>query len=377
MNPPYRRAMLGIVLAIGMLGALPVAVFAAQPTCGQTLTTNTTLTANLDCSAYNGTALFMGANGITLNLNGKTIIGYGGDEYQYGVYTNGYDRTTITNGTIRNFYIAVYVSESNKTTVSFLNVDGENPNVDYGIYEYYGVYNVFNHITAVDTYEAVYMEGSAGSTLKNSNLTSTDIAVYPNETTAAVITNNILHGDSYGGYEYESNRNTWSGNSANGGDYGFYFDCRGWGVVTVTGNTANNNSSTGFYVYECYEVDHPVDGYTGTRVTGNTANGNDYGFEDYDSYNELWKSNFAADNDYDGFYLDSPSRYRIVYNTSLRNDHGFYITDNKSWYNAQAVSYNTARRNDSNGFYAQYGTPGTGNVSVNNSPNKCVNVHCT
>ncbi len=200
--------------------------------------------------------------------------------------------------------------------------------------------------------------------------------MYPYQTTHNTVSNNTLHGDDYGAYEYQSHRNVYSGNTANNGNYGFYLNCDGYGQVTVTGNTANNNDSTGFYVDECYVVDHPVDGFIGSRIVGNTANGNGYGFEDYDSYNELWRMNVANDNDNDGFYFDYPSNYRIVYNTALRNDSsGFYIDDNYSYYNVEKVSFNTARRNDSYGFYAAYGAPGADNVATLNSPN-CYNVDC-
>ena len=111
---------------------------AAQPTCGQTLTTNTTLTADLDCSGYGGTALYMGANSIVLNLNGHTIWGPTGNEGQYGVYTDGYNRTTIKNGSINHYYIGAYLNGSNRTLVQNVEMAGENAD-DYGVYIDYGV----------------------------------------------------------------------------------------------------------------------------------------------------------------------------------------------------------------------------------------------
>ena len=80
MNPPYRRMALSVILALGVLGAIPGVALAAQPSCGDTLYVNTTLTGDLDCSAYGGTALYMGKKGITLNLNGYTIWGFTGDD---------------------------------------------------------------------------------------------------------------------------------------------------------------------------------------------------------------------------------------------------------------------------------------------------------
>ena len=377
MNLPYRRAVLGIALAIGMLGALPVAVFAAQPSCGQTLTANTTLTANLDCSGFPGdNALNIGANGITVNLNGKTILGPAGYDNLSGIDTQGYNRTTVTNGTIRDYTYGVYSYASNRTTASYLTIDGNDTASSYGIYQSYGVNSVYNHLTVVDTYDAVYMEYNATTKVMNSNLTASNNALYNYDTTANVVSNNTLHGN-YGVYEYESNRNSYTGNTANNGSYGFYLQCDGYGNVFVNGNTANNNSNAGFYVYECYYVDHPVDGYIGSRIVNNIANGNDYGFEDYYSYNELWRMNTANDNDSDGFYFDYPSNHRIVSNTALRNDSdGFEIQDNYSYYNVEKISSNTARRNGSYGFYAGYGAPGSDNIARLNSTANCYNVDC-
>src|SRR2546423_11409696 len=62
-------------LLIGGAAGLAAAVLPgtpawASPSCGSTLTTNTTLTADLVCA---GDGLIIGADGITLNLGGHTI----------------------------------------------------------------------------------------------------------------------------------------------------------------------------------------------------------------------------------------------------------------------------------------------------------------
>ena len=376
MKPKYRRAVLGIALAIGMLGALPASVMAAQPVCGQTLTANTTLTANLNCSAFTGdNALNIGANQITVNLNGKTITGPAGFDNLSGVDTQGYNRTTVTNGTIRDYTFGVYSDGSNRTTGSFLTIDGNDTGDAYGIYQSYGVKGLFHHLTVVDTYEAVYMEYSATTTVRNSNLTGSDVGIYNYETTANVVSSNTLTGGNKGVYDYRSHRNSYTGNRSNGGTWGFYFQCDGYGQVNVNGNTANNNSEAGFYLNQCYVVGHPLDDFIGSRIVNNTANGNNFGFGDYDSYNELWRGNTANDNDNEGFYFDYPSGHRIVYNKALRNGDGIYIQDNYSYYDVATLSYNTARRNDGYGLYADYGADGQGNVATLNGTN-CYNVDC-
>ena len=59
-----RRMALGAVLSLGLLGMIPGVAFAAQPSCGDTITTNTTLTGNLNCSAVADDGLTFGADGI-------------------------------------------------------------------------------------------------------------------------------------------------------------------------------------------------------------------------------------------------------------------------------------------------------------------------
>src|SRR4051794_15035105 len=120
----FGRAALGGMVALGLLVAVPTAVFAAQPSCGDTLTVSTTLTSDLDCSGYDGTALTLGAKGITLNLGGHTLTGFTGPDNDSGVYSekNG---VTVTNGTINNANIGVYFYRVVGTTISWLTINGE------------------------------------------------------------------------------------------------------------------------------------------------------------------------------------------------------------------------------------------------------------
>jgi parallel beta-helix repeat protein len=72
---------------------------AAQPlTCGQTITQNTTLDADLNCPVGTGirAALFIGADGITLDLGGHTISA------SRSIIDEGHDNVTIRNGRLDN-----------------------------------------------------------------------------------------------------------------------------------------------------------------------------------------------------------------------------------------------------------------------------------
>ncbi len=86
-----------------VLAAVSGPVEAATVTCNQTITVNTTVDNDLTCPSGNG--LVIGANGITLDLNGHTIagsenIGTGGG---IGVVISGRTGATVRDGTVTGF----------------------------------------------------------------------------------------------------------------------------------------------------------------------------------------------------------------------------------------------------------------------------------
>ena len=113
------------VVSRAMVLALVVAGFtvlgggqalASHVSCGETITTDTTLDSDLVNCPNNG--IIIGASNITLNLNGHTIDGDGtpvdpcpeGEACDVGVLNRaGYDRLTIVGGTIRQFGVGIVV----------------------------------------------------------------------------------------------------------------------------------------------------------------------------------------------------------------------------------------------------------------------------
>jgi parallel beta-helix repeat protein len=82
----------GLILAAVAALALGAAPAAAQPACGDVLTQDTTLTADLHCD---GTALVIGAPGITLDLGGHVV-----GAIDPVIVNDGHDDVTIRNGKI-------------------------------------------------------------------------------------------------------------------------------------------------------------------------------------------------------------------------------------------------------------------------------------
>jgi parallel beta-helix repeat protein len=104
-----------VILAV-LVGVALVALSGAeaagqgQPRCGDTITTDTTLHHNLANCPNNG--IIIGADNITLNLNGHTIDGNGKpdkgcdpvkDFCDFGVAFEGHDGITVKHGTVRQF----------------------------------------------------------------------------------------------------------------------------------------------------------------------------------------------------------------------------------------------------------------------------------
>lgn len=382
----FQRISLSVAVALGMLAMVPGAVFAAQPACGDTLMANTTLTADLDCSAYGGTALYMGKKGITLNLNGYTIWGFTGDDSYDGVDTSDKKHTTIKNGTIANFDVAVYLNQSVGGTVKNLDITGDDGGSgDTGVYVYYGTTNTINNLDIDGAYYGFYLYGSANNWITNNDITDSTYGLYGEYEVGDHIVNNYAEYDYAGFYEDYNGHQWYEDNTANGdvdgGSYGFYMDCDEYGLITMINNTATGNSSYGFYVYYCYDY-YNSSPSNHSLFQGNVANDNDsIGFYDYYSINGVWQSNIAKRNGDEGFYMEYPGFVIFKWNIANRNgSDGIYAYNNySSIYNFTTFANNKANYNDDYGIDGEYGISGaSGNIARynGNAPDNCYNVDC-
>lgn len=101
--------------------ALAAGPAAAQtPPCGTTVTTDLTLTADMSCA---GTALWVGADGITIDLAGFTLTGNGATVGAAGVANIGYNETTNGNGTITGFFFGIHLEDADRNTIQDVTAD--------------------------------------------------------------------------------------------------------------------------------------------------------------------------------------------------------------------------------------------------------------
>src|SRR5215217_4952654 len=117
-----------VILMLAMSGCLALTAgqaSASHVSCGDTITADTTLDSDLvDCP---GNGIVIGADDVTLDLNGHTIDGDGvlGCDELYGCdfgvdNTAGHDGVTIENGSIRDFATAVFVLDASHNRLSRL-----------------------------------------------------------------------------------------------------------------------------------------------------------------------------------------------------------------------------------------------------------------
>lgn len=119
--------LLGLFMLVQFVVGLP-AESETTITCGQTITADTILSADLACPPDTEYAVIIGASNITLDLGGHTISGY---TPRTGVFISGQEGITIQNGAVDGFNVGVSINESNLVTIKDLtvrNLDISDPN---------------------------------------------------------------------------------------------------------------------------------------------------------------------------------------------------------------------------------------------------------
>ncbi|MCX8202479.1 MAG: right-handed parallel beta-helix repeat-containing protein, partial [Candidatus Micrarchaeota archaeon] len=132
--------------------------FSFAVSCGDTITTDTTLTSDLTCS---GTALYIGANNIVLDCDGYTITHTGSGN---GIDLSGRSGVTIKNCIIEgesnnswNYGIYLYSSSSN----SLSNITTYNNGL--GIFHVSGSSNSLSNITTYNNGRGIAIQSDSNS----------------------------------------------------------------------------------------------------------------------------------------------------------------------------------------------------------------------
>jgi hypothetical protein len=264
-----------ILLISGALALLAPAGASAAVQCGDVIDHDVKLKADLDCSSLAGDALEIGANGVTIDLNGHKLIGP--DGVNNGISdSTGYNRITVTGGTIKGFYHAIDFVENEDVTLSHLKINLLEDNDNYGPYLGDQRHVRISHVVVRNALYGFYIYRGKDVKIRHSRIVESD----PTQTHGIDIGNNSgrhsgviddvqADGAQYAFYIYGSTKSfKVSDSRANDSGYaGFYFandtDNEPRDYV-ANHNTANDGASYGFYAAE------RVPG-VGNHATGNAV----------------------------------------------------------------------------------------------------------
>lgn len=144
----FLRSILTVAATLTVLSAVAIGsgevAEAAEPDCGTLITEDTVLTADVGpCGDTvtepgdhipGGHGLVIGADDVTLDLNGHTIFGHGGFVVLHqasGVKVDGHSNTTIKNGTVRGFFHGIHVQNGSHNGV--VNIESRDNTTGNGI----------------------------------------------------------------------------------------------------------------------------------------------------------------------------------------------------------------------------------------------------
>jgi large repetitive protein len=402
------NAMLAGILAAAAFSIAVTPAFATHVQCGDLITQDTTLDSDLENCPVDGVVI--GADGVTLDLNGHEIDGAGGGPLYGGggvtgdaIYgetsdgvddTGGFDGLVVRGGEVEEFDTGVNLRDASgalltglepySTTIGVLLVEAERSRV------------VDNHIH------------------------HTGYGIYPVESSDNQFTGNRIEANAFGMYPVESNRNVIAGNSILGSGVLGIQVTTGSSDNLIAGNSILNSGSTGMLVSNAYRnvivgnvlADHPgagislndadgsivrrnqvafhgppgpffnVQGYgiaaqveaDGMKVERNSVAGYRIGYLIRGSMGITLSRNVARDNVTDGIVvLDGAPRTLVEANVTYGNgDDGIDVEDGDA-----KVRLNRADRNGDLGIEAVSGVDGGGNRAAGNgNPAQCTGVAC-
>ena len=214
---------LGAVVAVAATGATALgggsAPAASELSCGETITADTTLTSDLvDCPS-NG--IVIGADDITLDLNGHTVAGNGvpvrrcpGNEIcDVGVANDGHDGITVRNGSVRGFASGVFVGRARNNRV--LNVSSSR-NQFFGFVIAESARSLVRGSSGDDNPEpdgdGIGIFASQHLRILNNSFRRNDLGMHVEDSTDITIEGNRLARNAHMGILMEADRNQVRGN---------------------------------------------------------------------------------------------------------------------------------------------------------------------
>jgi hypothetical protein len=356
-----------LVMATMIAASSPAS--AASLSCGTVLLASVTLTENLDCTGYTaGNALNVGADDVTVDLNGYEILGPGDIYNTFGVADVGYNDFTVADGSFSNFDV----------DVDLQGVSGA------------GVYRVKTTDSTVEYNTAIYGDYVTGSTIQGLFSSDSDTAIDLYGSDSNNVSYNHLVSPYVGLEDEDGNDNSWSHNSiANVAYAGIELYQETSDVVksnTITGTGADgieDENGSGDTINKNTLNDLYVGVYT--YGTGETVNWNNGSHDTYGIYSEEATDATYVGNQFDngqfGIETDYPLGELLEGNVTNHNsDIGIYVytdyeTSGSGGTYAATLDDNVANANRF-GLYSQIATSGSDNHATGNKVENCYNVGC-
>ncbi|MFE0424907.1 nitrous oxide reductase family maturation protein NosD, partial [Streptomyces sp. NPDC058953] len=357
------------------LGATALLVVAAPAqtanatvlTCGQTVTTSVVLSADLlNCP---GDGLVVGAGGITVDLNGRTIDGVG---LGAGIRNNGFAGVTLTNsaaapGRVQQFDYGVRLNagtagnivekltiQNNEFSGIELNSAHTNNQVRNNLIDrqsHRGITiiggsgsNVItgNTLTA-NQGQGAYVQNSAGNRIEGNRITGSGgnaLALEGSGTNSLLVNTLGTSGDAAVTLRLGSNNNLVQGNTSDrSADAGLIVaDSTGNRVLS---NTLRNAGDSGIVLQAAHH----------TTVTGNDVRGNTGGIELSSANNNLIQSNNASNTTGIGIQLGLSLNNELRRNDANNNGaQGIYVVGDAPAATGNRLIENTTSVNQSDGI---------------------------
>ena len=250
------------------------------------ITTDTTLTED-----YFNTTIVIGADGVTLDGDGHTIVGPGLDVDFIG------DPNMDTN---KDPY---WMEELNMPAGILL--EGRT-----------GV--TVKNCRVTDFVYGFFLNGSSGNTLQGNTANNNRLGFMLDWSDGNILRGNTANNNELGFWLMRSDLNSLAANTANNNGIGFEL-IETYGN-SFEANTANDNAHFGFWMMDT----------SNATLRDNTANGNNRGFEFSESFGNTLQGN-TANNNINGFGLSESDGNSLRGNTANNNTHaGFHVTFSSS-----------------------------------------------
>jgi parallel beta-helix repeat protein len=314
--------------AMALLLGAPGSALATHVACGDTITQDTKL--DSDLLGCTGDGIVIGADNITLDLNGH-VVGGDDDISDHGVQNfGGFDGVVVKNGQIRDFGVGARFFSSVASRFTGLTVTS-------------------------NTGSAIVLElGSASGSIVNNSITDNNFGVVLTFSSMNEITGNSFDNNAASGLliltdsdQNRVTRNSFFGNNVPGNSEGIHVEDNSGSTTAdgnvLRGNSASNHSTVGLNIGA---------GAVGTNVIRNDATANTFGgiYVASGAINTLLLANNSSRNLEDGIQVDS---------------------------SATTLTKNVANFNTAFGILAVAGvTDGGGNRAKGNGAGQCVNVSC-